>query len=242
MKVLILAAGLGTRLQHHTSDRPKAMVEVSGKPMIEHLITRLISQGVTEIIVNVHHFPDSIINFLHEKGNFGIRIEISDERDFLLDTGGGIKKAGWFFSDNKPFLVHNVDILTNLDLNRMLSAHKSSGAMATLAVRNRKTSRYFLFDNSNRLCGWKNESTGEIITSKSPDNLHKLAFSGIHIMEPAFLEQITQEGKFSITDTYVKQSGANKFLGFCHDETFWLDMGKPESIKAAESYLDSLAD
>ena len=153
---MIFAAGLGTRLKPLTDDRPKAMVEVNGKPLIQHIIEKLTANGFDEIIVNVHHFAEQIIDFLHENNNFGIRIEISDERGMLLETGGGIKKAAHFFDDGKPFLVHNVDIFSNADLRELYNHHIESSSAATLLVSDRKSSRNLLFNDDMRLCGWQN--------------------------------------------------------------------------------------
>ena len=178
MKALIFAAGLGTRLKPLTDTMPKALVPIDGKPLLEHVILKLKAAGFNQIIVNVHHFPDQIIDFLKSKNNFDLRIEVSDERDKLLDTGGGVKKAKWFFDDGKPFLVHNVDILSNIDLQSLYQQHLETSPLATLVVSEHDTFRYFLFDKEARLKGWINEKTGEV----RPENLtntelfNKLAF------------------------------------------------------------------
>src|SRR5664280_1226211 len=161
MKAMIFAAGLGTRLKPVTDNLPKALVPIAGKPLLEHVILKLKSAGFDEIIVNIHHFPDQIIDFLKANNNFSIRIEVSDERNLLLDTGGGIRRAAWFFDDEKPFLVHNVDILSNVDLKELYQQHLRSNSLATLVVSKRDTFRYLLFNDDNRLCGWINEKTGE---------------------------------------------------------------------------------
>ncbi|MDR2853752.1 MAG: NTP transferase domain-containing protein, partial [Prevotellaceae bacterium] len=155
-KALIFAAGLGTRLQPFTNTMPKALVPIGGKPLLEHIILKLKHSGFDEIIINIHHFGEQIIDFLQNKNHFGIRIEISDERDILLNTGGGIRKTQWFFNDNAPFLVHNVDILSNIDLRNLYDNHLKNSALATLAVSERATQRYFLFDTQNTLHGWTN--------------------------------------------------------------------------------------
>ena len=238
MKALILAAGLGTRLKPLTDNKPKALVEVKGVTLLEHLIVKLRNLEVTEIIVNVHHYAEQIKEFLRKKNNFGIRIEVSDETEQLLDTGGGLKKAAWFFNDNKPFLVHNVDVLSNIDLNLLYQTHIQSGSIATLAVKDRNTSRYFLFNDNSELCGWENTNTGEILYhSNNSHQLTALAFSGVQVISPQIFDLINETGKFSLTDLYIRLSASNKITAFRHDNGFWIDLGKPESLNAAEQYL-----
>ncbi|MGD0711000.1 MAG: nucleotidyltransferase family protein [Bacteroidales bacterium] len=238
MKAFILAAGLGTRLKPLTNNKPKALVEVNGVTLLEHLIVKLQNLEVTELIINVHHYAEQIKEFLRKKNNFGIRIEVSDETEQLLDTGGGLKKAAWFFDDNKPFLVHNVDVLSNIDLNQLYQTHLQSGSLATLAVKDRNTSRYFLFNDNNELCGWENTKTGEILYhSNNSQQLTALAFSGIQVISPHIFDKISETGKFSLTDLYIRLSSKNKITAFRHDRDFWLDLGKPESIDKAENYL-----
>lgn len=239
MKAFILAAGLGTRLKPLTNNKPKALVEVNGVTLLEHLIVKLKDLKVTEIIVNVHHYSEQVKEFLKQKNNFGIRIEISDETEQLLDTGGGLKKAAWFFDDNKPFLVHNVDILSNIDLNLLYQTHLQSGSLVTLAVKDRNTSRYFLFDDTNKLCGWENTNTGEILYhSNSTQQITALAFSGIQVISSQIFDLINESGKFSLTDLYNRLSANNKLFAFRHDKDYWLDMGNPGSIRAAEQFLN----
>ncbi len=235
MKAMIFAAGLGTRLAPLTNDRPKAMVEVGGMPLLEICIRRLIRYGFTDIVVNVHHFADLIIDFLRDKNNFGINIKISDEREMLLETGGGLKKVAWFFDDNEPFLVCNVDILTNLDLRKLYDTHCASWAIATLATRTRDTSRYLLFDKKNTLQGWKNMKTGEVrLPSNSTAELTPFAFSGIHVINPAIFDMMREEGKFSIIETYLNLVPNHTLKAYPHDDDIWLDVGKPESLAKAE--------
>lgn len=241
MKAMIFAAGLGTRLKPLTNDRPKALVEVNGVPLLEITIKRLVQCGFNEIIVNVHHFPEKMKDFLKNGDRFGADITISDETDELLDTGGGLKKTEWFFNDNKPFLVHNVDIISDINLTDLYQFHINSGSLSTLAVRNRKTSRYFMFDDKNYLCGWKNMNTHEIRITRRPNSkLKSLAFSGIHVISPEIFSFINSRGKFSITETYIDLAFRHKIAGYIHDDSLWMDLGKPESVQAAELYFKTL--
>ena len=237
MKAMIFAAGKGTRLKPLTDNTPKALVPVNGTPMIELVIKNLISIGVNEIIINVHHLADQIIGFLKTKNNFGIRIEISDETNELLDTGGGLKKASWFFNSNEPFIVHNVDIISNIDLKGMIDFHNKNKALATLAVRKRTSSRYFIFNDKQELSGWKNTKTSEKIISRSSEKYTSLAFSGIHIISPAIFNNIKQEGKFSIVHNYLELSKNNLKLAYQHDKGYWFDIGSSEKLDVAEKYL-----
>lgn len=241
MKAMIFAAGLGTRLKPLTDTMPKAMVEVAGRPLLEHVILKLKAAGFDEIIVNVHHFADQIIAFLKEKNNFGIRIEISDEREMLLETGGGIKKASWFFDDDKPFLVHNVDILSDIDLLAFYKAHTLTGAIATLLVSERDTSRYLLFDNDKHLRAWTNVKTGEV---KSPfqnidiNNYNRYAFSGIHVMSPeVFRYMKTWVGKFSIIDFYLSIANECNIDCWVGKGMRLIDVGKLDSLTEAEGFV-----
>jgi len=239
MKAMILAAGKGTRLQPLTNTMPKALVKVNGIPMLQRVIQKLIQSGVDEIILNVHHFADQIIEFLKENDYFGIRIEISHEEDELLDTGGGLKKASWFFKDNKPFILHNVDILSNLDLTKMLEYHQQTKALATLAVRERESSRYFLFNHQNRLCGWQNVKTGEIINHHPSNATNKFAFSGIHIINPEIFDYCPDSSKFSIVKTYLYLSQNHPIIAFPHNQDYWFDIGNPDNLKDAEVFFNN---
>jgi NDP-sugar pyrophosphorylase family protein len=233
MKSMIFAAGLGTRLKPITDSIPKALVEVNGKTLLEININNLVSYGFNEIIINVHHFADKVIEYLESRNNFGIRIEISDERDFLLNTGGGLKKAKWFFDDGLPFLVYNVDILSSINLEAMYKYHCEENSLATLAVRSRTTERYFLFDNDNLLCGWRNNKTNEErITRPLIQMKRQLAFSGVHVISPAIFSLMPGEKVFSMVDLYLNLSSSNKIVGFLHNESTWMDIGKPESLKS----------
>jgi mannose-1-phosphate guanylyltransferase len=238
MKAMILAAGLGTRLRPLTDDRPKALVEVAGHTLLEITLRRLREFGIREVIVNVHHFSDMVVDYLKKNDNFGMRIEISRE-DVLLDTGGGLKKAAWFFLEgssdsDEPFLLHNVDVLSTIDLDRMAHAHRKNQALATLAVQNRETSRYLLFDEQNQLCGRLagRDQAPEIVRSCGPTQA--LAFSGVHVISPRFLALMTETGAFSIITSYLRLAGeGEKILAFRADKYYWRDLGKPESVLQA---------
>jgi len=235
MKAMIFAAGKGTRLKPLTDTTPKALVKVAGKPLLEHVIMHLKSAGVTDIIINVHYLAEQIIEFLKNNNNFDVNISISDESDVLLDTGGGLLKAAHFFEKDSDFIVYNVDILSDINLNDMLAFHKNNKALATLAVRDRKTSRYFLFDKNQTLKGWKNTTTGALIKTIEKDkDLIPLAFSGIHIINEKLLGLIEETGVFSMTAAYLNLAKKYKILGYRHDNTQWFDIGKIETLKEAE--------
>lgn len=241
MRAIILAAGLGTRLQPLTNITPKALVEINGITPLEFTIKRLKASGFTKIIVNVHHFADQVINFLRVKNNFGIDIEISDERDLLLDTGGGLKKASPFFDDGKPFLIHNVDILSDIDLKELYRYHNGADSLVTLAVQRRKSSRYFLFDEEKNLCGWKNEKTNELKMARQPaGGLIPLAFSGIHISGPSLFGLMPQENIFSIVDLYLSIASQNRISYFDHSDSLFIDLGKKENLIEAGKIIDKI--
>lgn len=227
MKAMVFAAGLGTRLQPLTNTVPKALIRVDGVPLLEQVLIRLIDCGVSEVIINLHHLPQQIQNFLKLKNNFGIRIELSFEEK-LLDTGGGLKQAAWFFDDDKPFLVHNVDIISDIDLVRMVRFHAASGGLATLAVKERQTSRYFIFDEENRLCGWRSiPQAREILARRPTEETVDLAFCGIHVISPRLLTKLTEQGAFSIVDSYLRLARQDeKITAFRADEFRWRDVGK----------------
>lgn len=240
MKAIIFAAGLGTRLSPLTDKKPKALIEINGTPLIEIVIERLKLFGIRDMIINVHHFAGMIIDFLDKKENFQINISVSDESDLLLDTGGGLKKASWFFDDGKPFVAHNTDVLSNIDINRLYEAHCSSDALATLVVRKRKTQRYFLFDKKMTLCGWKNISTNEVKYIKSPDpDLTPLAFSGIQIISPSIFD-LMDEGVFSITGTYLDLAKDHNIQAFVDDSSLWMDLGKKQDLDEAGRVVDEI--
>ena len=208
--------------------------------MLEHTILKLKSAGFDEIIVNIHHFPEQIIDFLKVNNNFGIRIEVSDERDSLLDTGGGIRNVKWFFDDGKPFLVHNVDILSNVDLNEIYNHHLKSGSLATLVVSKRDTFRYLLFNEDYRLCGWINEKTGETKPKDLSDipRFNKLAFAGIQILSQGVFDLMENlEPKFPIMDFYLSNVHTQLINGFIPDDFRMLDVGKLDVLEEAERFV-----
>ena len=241
MKAMILAAGLGTRLRPLTNDRPKALVEVAGRTMLEITIARLRSFGVNELIVNVHHFAEEVVAYLRKHDNFGMRIEVSRE-EVLLDTGGGLKKAAWFFLEGgtqQPFLLHNVDVVSAIDLGAMTLAHGRSAALATLAVQERRSSRQLLFDEGGWLCGRRAGGADEIVQHSS-HALNPLAFCGIHVISPQLLKLMTEEGVFSIIDTYLRLAAdGEKIQAFRSDESYWRDLGKPDRLRQAARDFDS---
>jgi NDP-sugar pyrophosphorylase family protein len=238
MKAFIPAAGLGTRLRPLTDNKPKALIEINGISLLELTITKLIRAGFDQIIVNVHHFADQIIGFLETKKNFGVEIVISDERDLLLDTGGGLKKAAWFFNTPESFLIHNVDILSDTDISNLYYLQKQSGKIATLAVQERKSSRYFLFDENKNLCGWKNEKTNEIKMARiSPGILRQFAFSGIQIIDPRIFKFMPDKNVFSLVDLYLQTASVEKITYFDNTGSTFLDLGKIENISEAEKKL-----
>jgi NDP-sugar pyrophosphorylase family protein len=232
---MIFAAGLGTRLQAITAGKPKALAEVAGVPLLEHAINYLKSFGISEIVVNVHHFADQVIDFLEKKKHFGIDLKISDERDFLLETGGGLKKAASLFRGDEPIVLYNVDILSSLDLNRMLAYHLQEKALATLAVRKRETSRYLLFDSQMQLAGWKDLRSGELKISRPGPvvEYQEFAFSGIHIINPEIFDLILEEGKFSVIDLYLRLAQNQGIKAYIDDSELWFDLGKPEQLTEA---------
>lgn len=234
MRAMLLAAGLGTRLRPLTVDRPKALVEIAGHPLLEIALRRLREFGIRDVIVNVHHFADVVIDYLKKNDNFGMRIEISRE-EVLLDTGGGLKKAAWFFTTStEPFLLHNVDVLSTIDLHRMLQFHLQSQALATLAVQRRETSRYLLFDEQNQLCGRRTGQNQPPEMVRPLQNSRALAFSGVHIISPRLLESLSGDGAFSIITSYLSLAGGGqKIVAFRADDYYWRDLGRPENVVQA---------
>lgn len=241
MKAMIFAAGLGLRLRPLTEHTPKALLPVGGKPMLEHVILKLKAAGFDQIVINVHHLAQQIVDFLKANNYFGLRIIISDESDYLLDTGGGIKKATPFLRGKEPFLVHNVDILSNVDLRKLYETHLQTNPTATLLVSQRETSRYLLFDKSDRLCGWRNRKTGEVKSFYpyfDPSHYNEYAFSGIHVMSPKILDLMeVWTGKFSIINFYLSICAKTDIHAYAVNDLHLLDIGKPETLALAEHWL-----
>jgi len=244
MKAMILAAGLGTRLRPLTDDRPKALVEVAGHTLLEIAIRRLRSFGVDEIIVNTHHFADQVAAYLHAKNNFGLHMEVSRE-EILLDTGGGLKRAAAFFVGKNPysaspFLLHNVDVLSTIDLGQMIRAHMQRGALATLAVQQRASSRQLIFDDQGQLCGRRAGRDAEAEWARTASHPEDLAFAGIHVISPRIFAEMSEEGAFSIIPTYLRLAAqGEKILAFRAEGSYWRDLGRPESIAQATEDMDN---
>jgi NDP-sugar pyrophosphorylase family protein len=249
MKAMILAAGLGTRLRPLTEHRPKALVTVAGRTLLEIALERLRVFGVREVIVNTHHHADMIDDYLKANNTFGMRIEISRE-DTLLDTGGGLRNAAWFFLENdqsalEPFIVHNVDVISNIDLGRMMLHHAEQEALATLAVQDRQSSRYLLFDEQGQLRGRSVERSADSDESmadsiRPPHPTKALAFSGIHVVSPRVFAEMHEDGAFSIVDCYLRlAAGGERIVAFRADDAYWRDLGRPESLIQAARDVES---
>jgi NDP-sugar pyrophosphorylase family protein len=242
MKAMILAAGLGTRLRPLTDDRPKALVTIAGRTMLEIALARLRAFGVSQVIVNVHHHAQMIVDYLKSNNNFGMEIEVSRE-EFLLDTGGGLKRAAPFFTRpdanlDEPFLLHNVDVISTIDLGRMIAFHKEQNALATLAVQDRETSRYLLFDRNGRLCGRRTGRNAKPEMVRAVLDALPLAFSGIHVISPNIFGKMQEEGAFSIIDAYLRLAGKGEsIVAFRANEYDWRDLGRPESVIQAAQDL-----
>ena len=242
MKAMVFAAGLGTRLRPLTDDRPKALVELDGRTLLEIVLARLRTFGISEVVVNAHHFADKLADYLAARNNFGMRIQISRE-EVLLDTGGGLKKAAALLLSGsgpaeEPILIHNVDVISTIDLARMEQAHQSKRALATLAVQDRETSRYLVFDEKGELCGRRlgRDVTAEIV--RPSRQAKALAFSGIHIVSPRLLGKLTGEGAFSIIDSYLRLAGkGERICSFRADEYYWRDVGRLADLQQAEQDL-----
>jgi NDP-sugar pyrophosphorylase family protein len=238
MKAMILAAGLGTRLQPLTQTRPKALVEIAGLPLLAWVIGRLAQHGFTEIVVNAYHLADQIVAFLDEyqrqTGHAGVSLVVSKETD-LLGTGGGVQNAAWFLDDGHPFLVHNVDVLTDLDLNCLMAAHRNSGAIATLAVQERKSARQFLFDDRQHLCGWQSAQTGQTRMARpTSSSMTRRSFTGIQVMSPDIFRRHLAEPPFSLVETYLQLVAAGETVtAFRADNARWLDLGSQENLDHA---------
>jgi mannose-1-phosphate guanylyltransferase len=240
MRAMVLAAGLGTRLRPLTDNRPKALVEVGGRTLLEIALARLNSFGIREVIINVHHFADMIVDYLKANKNFGMRIDVSREDDVLLDTGGGLKKAAYFFLENsgaaeEPFILHNVDVISTTDLHRMAQFHAENRALVTLAAQERPTSRYLLFDEQLQLCGRKSGRDGQAELVRSSSHPKALAFSGIHVISPRLFSLMTEEGVFSIIAPYLRLAAqGEKIIAFRSDEYQWRDLGRLDDVMQAD--------
>ena len=241
MKALLLAAGLGTRLRPFTLHHPKALAMVNGKSLLQRNIEYLQSHGITEVIINVHHFANQIIEAIEVNKGWGSNISISDETDAVLETGGGLKKAASYFEKEESFVVMNVDMLTDMPLSEMIQQHQTNKPLATLAITERVSSRYFLFNQDNQLCGWRNTATkeekGTVLgyTEEQKQSLEQKAFSGIHVINSSIFKLIEKEGKFSLVDVYMSLCGKHIIEGFNHSNSLLIDVGKPESIAKAET-------
>ena len=243
MKAMIFAAGLGTRLKPFTDTMPKALVPVGGKPLLYHVITKLKSAGFEEIVINVHHFADSIIEYVHSEDYFGLTVSFSDERDLLRETGGGISHARGLLQGGR-FLVHNVDILSDLDLEWFIS-QADSGAMANILVSDRKTQRYLLFDEDMKMVGWTNVSTGDVRSPYSkldPEKCRRYAFDGIHLISDGIFHIFDEDGwgeRFSIMDFYIEECARQTIRGILPDSLRLIDVGKLDTLKEAEALLST---
>ena len=247
MRAMILAAGLGTRLRPLTDDRPKALVEVAGRTLLEIALKRLDAIGVRDVIINIHHYADMILDYVKSHDNFGMRIEFSRE-EILLDTGGGLKRAANFFlrdgaSSEEPFILHNVDVISAIDLGHMVRFHVDHDALATLAVQNRETSRYLLFDEHGELCGRRavhneNPEHSEPEMARPAGQVLPLAFSGIHVISPRVFSSMEENGAFSIITTYLRLAAQGaRIIAFRADNSYWRDLGRPEHVAQAAQDL-----
>lgn len=244
MKAMIFAAGLGSRLKPLTDTTPKALLPIAGKPMLEHIILKLKAAGFDEIVINIHHLGRQILDFLASRDNFGVKISISDEQDYLLDTGGGIKKAACFLEGDEPFLVHNVDILSNVDVRKLYDTHLQTKALATLLVSKRDTSRYLLFNKEDKLCGWRNRETGEVKSFYpyfDPEQHTEYAFGGIHVISPDIFHWMDEwTGKFSIINFYLSICAKTTIQAYPAENLRLLDIGKPDTLQKAQDWIHPL--
>jgi mannose-1-phosphate guanylyltransferase len=242
MKAMILAAGLGTRLRPLTDNRPKALVEIAGRTLLEITLSHLRAFGIREVIINVHHFADMMLEYLKTNDNFGMHIEVSRE-EALLDTGGGLKKAAYFFLEDsnrfdQPFILHNVDVISTIDLRRMVQFHTENQALATLAVQDRETSRYLLFDEQLQLCGRRSGRDQKTELVRSSQQVLALAFSGIHVISPRLFAMMIEEGVFSIITSHLRLAAqGEKILAFRADEYYWRDLGRLDNVTQAAQDL-----
>jgi len=237
-RAIIFSAGLGTRFKPWTDNHPKALAMVNGKSLLQRNIEYLQQYNITDVVVNIHHFPDQIISAIEKNDGWGSNIMISDERDEVLETGGGLLKAQPLLSNGNPFITLNADILTDLNIDELLSYHYEKQSLISFGVTDRKTSRNFLFDEHERLCGWENSSTGEKRISIQKPHLKPKAYSCVVVMEPTIFELIPQRGKFSLVDTYLSLAADHVIAGYDHTGDRFVDVGKPESVAAAEKFFD----
>jgi len=241
MKAMILAAGVGSRLQPLTNGKPKALIPVGGVPMIEHIILKIKAAGFNCIVINIHHLSEQVIDFLSSKHNFGVTVELSDERSYLLETGGGIKQARRLLDGKEPFLVHNVDMFTDVDLTAMYRAHVDSNALATLLVNQRNSSRQLLFNREGWLSGWRNRETGEVkshFPHFDPSKYLEYAFGGVHVISPEIFRIMEDwTGRFSIINFYLSICPKYPIRFYTEDNIQLIDAGKPEGLEAAEQWL-----
>jgi N-acetyl-alpha-D-muramate 1-phosphate uridylyltransferase len=237
-KAMIFAAGLGTRFKPWTDHHPKALAVVNGKSLLQRNIEYLQTQGITDVVVNVHHFADQIVEAVAQNEGWGSQVTISDETDAVLETGGGLVKARHLLEGDSPFVTINADILTDFNIAALLAFHQQSQALISFAVSERMTSRYFLFDDDNRLSGWTNTQTGEEKIVRPVANLHRMAYSCVVVFEPAVFPLIRQTGKFSLTEMYLDLAPEHKIMGFPHSGDRWMDVGKTESVKKAEAIFE----
>jgi NDP-sugar pyrophosphorylase family protein len=238
MKAMIFAAGLGTRLKEETKNKPKALVEIGGKPLLQHAIEKLKYEGISEIVINVHHFSTMIVSFINNH-NFGIPVKISDETDKLLDTGGGLKKASSLLGGKEPVVIYNVDILSNINIKKVIREHLRHRALVTLIVRKRKSPRCFKFDDEKNLVAWINKKSGEIKISNR-ENLQdaiEMSFSGIHIVSPEIFSFMPVKERFSIIDFYIELAKKNPVKGFFDDSELWMDAGTPHKLEEARRLM-----
>lgn len=235
MKAMIFAAGLGTRFKPFTDKHPKALAMVNKKSLLQRNIEYLQQYGITDVVVNVHHFADQLKEAIELNKGWGSNVIISDESNEVLETGGGLLKARPLLEGKEPFITLNADILTELNITKLLDYHQQNKALISFGITNRKTSRYFLFDENQRLCGWRNVNTGEEKISIPGKQLHQMAYSCVVVFEPAIFDLIPQRGKFSLTETYLSLASSQLILGYDHTGDRLVDVGKPESVAIAET-------
>lgn len=234
MKAMIFAAGLGTRFKPWTDKHPKALALVNGKSLLQRNVEYLQQYNITDVVVNVHHFSDQVIDAIKKNNGWGSHISISDETDEVLETGGGLLKAKNLLQNEEPFITLNADFLTNLNINSLLAFHKNKQALISFGITNRKTSRNFLFDEDDRLCGWRNNATGQEKITVPKNNLKEMAYSCVVVFNPQIFQLIPQRGKFSLVDTYLSLAAEHPIYGFDHTGDKLVDVGKPESVAVAE--------